>query len=90
LRDGLLARFTDGKVRIRHSENRATIVVPHDGLTGVADVYEGALAGLVIVEIEGERVNQTLSLPSWVGREVTGDPRFRKGNLQRNPLPDLD
>ena len=131
LRDGLLARFTDGKIRIRRSEDRATITikssrigmrrseyeyeicctdaeeimttlcegrlmektryfVPHDGLTWVVDVYEGALAGLVIAEIELERENQTFSLPSWVGREVTGDPRFRKGSLQSNPLPKPD
>lgn len=35
---------------------------------------------LVLAEIEMQNADQALVLPEWVGREVTGDPRF--GNAQ--------
>ncbi|SFV27109.1 CYTH domain-containing protein [Hyphomicrobium facile] len=129
LRDGLLARFEEGKVRVRVAGPVATITIkgprtglsraeyeyeiprldaeeilntlchpplvektrhyiPHDGLTWVVDVYEGTLDGLVLAEVELEREDQTFALPSWVGREVTGDPRFSKGSLAKQFLPD--
>jgi len=122
LRDGLLARFGDGKVRVRVTDDRAWITVkgprtglsraefeyeiahaeaeemlqafcdgpliektryfvPDDGLMWEVDVHEGVLQGLILAEIELEREDQTFRLPGWVGREVTGDPHYRKANL---------
>jgi len=56
------------------------------------DVYTGLLDGVVLAEIELLQENETLVLPSWVGREVTGDLRYRKFNLlalhaRRQPQP---
>jgi adenylate cyclase len=45
------------------------------------DVYTGALEGVVVAEIELRQENEALALPSWAGREVTGDLRYRKFNL---------
>jgi CYTH domain-containing protein len=122
LMDGLLARFGDGKVRVRVADDRAWLtikgprsglcrcefeyeiahadaeeilrtlcagpviektrhLVPHDGLIWQVDVHEGALAGLTLAEVELKDAEQAFTLPEWVGREVTGDPRYKKGNL---------
>ena len=51
---------------------------PHAGFTWEIDVYEGALAGIVIAEIELPAEDTQPPLPPWIGREVTDDPRFRK------------
>jgi adenylate cyclase len=55
--------------------------VLHDGGTWEVDEYEAPLAGIVLAEVELADVDQELSLPDWVGREVTEDPAFRKTRL---------
>jgi CYTH domain-containing protein len=47
------------------------------------DVYSGVLDGIIIAEIELERENQSLALPTWIGREVTEDPLFSKSALRQ-------
>ncbi|MCJ2180403.1 CYTH domain-containing protein [Novosphingobium album (ex Hu et al. 2023)] len=49
------------------------------GRTWEVDVFTGALEGLVLAEIELERPDEEVALPDWLGREVTGDPRY--GNM---------
>ena len=122
LRDGLIARFGSGKIRVRLEPGKAWLtvkgpktghsrqefdypipyadgdemlrtlcsgpiiektryVVPHHDLMWEVDVHEGDLQGLVLAEIELEHEGQELVLPSWIGREVTDDPRYRKAAL---------
>lgn len=52
------------------------------------DVFEGALSGLVLAEIELESANQKIQLPDWIGTEVTGDKRYYNSQLaiHGNPL----
>ncbi len=50
----------------------------HGGLTWENDVYNGLLDGVVIAEVELDRPDRALELPDWVGREVTGNIRYRK------------
>jgi CYTH domain-containing protein len=45
------------------------------------DVHEGVLQGLVLAEVELQYEGQELTLPSWIGQEVTDDPRYRKSSL---------
>jgi adenylate cyclase len=45
------------------------------------DVYSGILEGFVIAEIELKQETEELVLPRWIGREVTGDPYYRKINM---------
>ena len=45
------------------------------------DVYEGLLEGVVLAEIELTDADQKLTLPDWIGAEVTADPRYRKINM---------
>lgn len=50
------------------------------------DVYEGVLAGLVVAEIELADEAEQPALPSWLGREVTGDHRFSNQALAEGSL----
>lgn len=43
-------------------------------------------SGLVLAEVELESENQPLSLPGWVGREVSLDDRYFNANLAKNPF----
>jgi CYTH domain-containing protein len=54
------------------------------------DIFEGALAGLELVEIEADDDGalRDLSPPSWAGREVSHDPRYQGGTLARNGKPE--
>jgi adenylate cyclase len=55
--------------------------VVHDGRDWVVDVFAGALEGLVLAEIELAHETDAVTLPRWVGREVTHDRRFRNAAL---------
>ena len=61
-------------------------LVPFAGLTWEIDEFLGANAGLVLAEVELEHPDQVVSLPPWVGREVTGDPRYYNAWLARHPF----
>jgi CYTH domain-containing protein len=56
------------------------------GGTWHVDVYSGILEGIVIAEIELKHESQELILPRWVGKEVTGDPFFKKINMRARAL----
>ena len=56
--------------------------VPYAGLTWEIDVYDGILKGVVIAEVELDREDRVLELPDWVGREITGDLRYSKFNME--------
>jgi adenylate cyclase len=56
-----------------------------DQLTWEVDEFLGENRGLVIAEVELATEDQAITLPSWVGREVTDDPRYYNSNLSRNP-----
>jgi len=45
------------------------------------DVYAGILAGVVLAEVELPSETTEITLPPWVGREVTGDPAYKKFNM---------
>jgi adenylate cyclase len=56
------------------------------GHTWEIDVFKAANAGLVVAEVELARVGEPVELPSWVGEEVTGDPRYFNASLFKNPF----
>lgn len=60
--------------------------VPFAGLTWELDVFTGDNAGLVIAEVELKHPRQSLTLPPWIGREVTEDVRYRNSYLARHPF----
>jgi adenylate cyclase len=49
--------------------------IPVSGLTWEVDEFEGENRGLITAEVELTDENQSVSLPDWIGAEVTGDPR---------------
>ncbi|MBB4217375.1 CYTH domain-containing protein [Rhizobium sp. BK212] len=50
--------------------------VPHQGFVWEVDVFTGEHRGLVIAEVEMTAETDNPALPSWLGREVTGDFRY--------------
>lgn len=59
--------------------------IEHGGLTWEVDEFFGENEGLIIAEIELESEDQAFEKPDWLGREVTGDPRYFNANLVENP-----
>jgi len=49
------------------------------------DEFAGANAPLVVAEVELEREDQNVSLPEWVGEEVSTDYRYTNAYLAQNP-----
>ena len=49
------------------------------------DEFFGDNVGLIVAEVELEDENQAVDLPSWIGEEVSGDPRYFNSSLIRNP-----
>jgi adenylate cyclase len=43
-------------------------------------------SGLVIAEIELQSEDEDFVIPSWLGKEVTGDPRYYNANLIDHPF----
>jgi adenylate cyclase len=64
--------------KIRHA-------VQHAGVTWYVDEFLGKHAGLVLAEVELETADQTVGLPSWIGKEVTADSTYRNSNLAADP-----
>ncbi|MEX0739479.1 MAG: CYTH domain-containing protein [Pseudohongiella sp.] len=52
------------------------------------DVFQGANSGLILAEIELPSEDTRFDLPPWLGREVSGDPRYFNSALARTPQPD--
>lgn len=55
--------------------------VDFEGFTWEIDVFEGAHRGLVIAEVEMASEEDSPALPTWLGREVTGDNRYSNQSL---------
>lgn len=56
------------------------------GQTWEVDEFLGDNEGLVIAEVELESEDQKIKLPDWVGKEVTGDPKYFNSNLIKKPF----
>lgn len=62
-------------------------IITLGGFVWEVDVYEGQLAGLVTAEVEMGSESDDPLLPSWLGREVTGDPAWSNAMLAMHGLP---
>ena len=58
----------------------------HYGKTWEIDVFHGLNAGLVVAEIELQTEDEAVTLPDWIVREVSSDPRYFNSNLLRAPF----
>ncbi len=59
--------------------------IPVDGHLFEVDVFEGANKGLIVAEIELQHENESFTIPSWLGNEVTGNPRYYNSQLSLHP-----
>jgi CYTH domain-containing protein len=60
--------------------------IQHDGLVWEVDEFEAENRGLITAEVELKDEHQSVTLPAWVGEEVTGDPRYFNANLVAKPF----
>lgn len=77
--------FTEGK---RVTKTRYSIALD-DGHTAEVDRYEKALDGCLVAEVEfdSEAASEAFEPPSWLGREVTGNYRYRAHALAQYGWP---
>ncbi len=55
------------------------------GFVWEIDEFFGDNLGLVVAEVELENEDQVFPKPDWIGKEITGDPRYFNSNLIKNP-----
>ena len=77
--------LTEGRQVVK---TRFLVPLPPD-LTVEVDVYDGRLEGLLTAEVEfaSEEASAGFSPPSWLGMEVTDDPRYANQALARAGRP---
>lgn len=78
--DAMLVHASNQIVKERH-------IVPWQDLRFEVDVFSGSLNGLVLAELETERVINSSLLPEWLGPEVTGDARYYNVVLALQGIP---
>jgi adenylate cyclase len=54
------------------------------------DEFYGENEGLVMAEIELESETEAFEKPSWLGEEVTNDPRYYNAYLSKTPFKDWE
>lgn len=64
--------------------------IEHMGFTWEVDEFFGENKGLVVAEIELVSEDQRFTKPSWVGEEVSGDPRYFNAVLCKFPYATWD
>lgn len=74
----ILAACTEGTVV---SKRRYFIPVGDEGLRWEVDEFSGTHSGLVVAEIELPDADTPITLPPFIGREVTGDVRYYNSSL---------
>ncbi len=65
-----------GIEKIRH-------IVEFEGHKWEIDEFTGKHKGLILAEVELNSVNESVELPNWIGKEVTGNPKYYNSNLSR-------
>lgn len=57
----------------------------YEGHTWEVDVFNEDNEGLVLAEIELQTADEPFQKPSWLGAEVSHDPRYFNSSLSKNP-----
>jgi len=60
--------------------------IKHDEVVIEVDEFLKKNQGLVIAEIELKSIDQKLVLPTWIGKEITGDNKYYNLNLISSPF----
>ncbi len=61
---------------------------PQNGIYWEVDEFLGANSGLTLAEVELEREDQKIFLPTWIGKEVSQDVRYTNAWLAKHPYQD--
>lgn len=61
--------------------------IQYEKHTWEVDEFHGANAGLWLAEIELPSETTTFLSPPWLGKEVSGDPRYHNSALALHPMP---
>ena len=64
---------------------KARYKISFGGLVWEVDEFFGDNEGLVVAEVELDAEDQEISLPDWIGEEVSSDPRYFNSNLSVTP-----
>ena len=56
-------------------------LIKYDNLTWEVDEFHGARQGLIMAEVELSTKDTEITLPPFIGKEVTGNPEYYNSNL---------
>lgn len=65
--------------------DKTRYIVDHEGWKWEIDVFHGRHDGLIVAEVEMPDAGCNPPLPSFIGQEVTGDPRYYNSTLSTAP-----
>ncbi len=65
--------------------DKTRYLVDYAGHTFEVDEFYGDNAGLLMAELELKYGDEPFERPSWLGDEVTGDPRYYNASLSKFP-----
>ncbi|WP_299872959.1 CYTH domain-containing protein [uncultured Cocleimonas sp.] len=57
----------------------------HEKHTWEIDIFHGQNEGLVVAEVEVQSESESVSLPKWIVKEVTGESKYFNVSLLNNP-----
>ena len=80
------ARFAFPELCERPLVEKTRYRIPQGPVVWEVDEFEGDNRGLITAEVELKDENQSVTLPDWIGQEVTGDPRYFNANLVAKPF----
>ena len=66
--------------------DKVRYLVDYCGHTFEVDEFHGLNEGLTIAEVELGSPDEPYESPSWLGKELTGDPRFYNKYLSKHPF----
>lgn len=67
-------------------KTRYIVPIPDTPLRVEVDVFHAENEGLVLAEIELPAEDYAFEVPDWLGREVTGDPRYYNSYISSHPF----
>ena len=67
-------------------KTRYVVPIASTPLKVEVDVFHGDNEGLVLAEIELPTEDYAFGVPEWLGKEVTGDPRYYNSYISAHPF----
>lgn len=61
-------------------------VIPYAEHVWEVDVFHGNNEGLILAEVELDHEDEFITMPPWIGEEVTHDARYFNSLLAKNPF----